>query len=170
MAVNLARAGVHPEARIGMRAAIADTVIEFGPWTTGLGRVFEQPYAFDAEPTPIYEARPWLAPADVLAAACNGRRGYFVARKRAAAFLAAHADVLVALHNAPFDLDVLHVLASRLDVYRFVAADRVWDTHLLHRIYCLATAGHTGPGKGQSTLKRCAELYLSVALPKDLAD
>jgi hypothetical protein len=153
-----------------MRVAIAGTEIDFRPWTPRLGQVFDAAYAIDTETTPIDQERPWLTPAYVLGAACDGARGFFIPRDRAAAFLTAHADIPFAMHSAPFDLDVLHVMAPGLDIYGRVEAGLAWDTQILHRLLCLAAEGRTASGKGQSTLERCAESYLETALPKDLVD
>jgi hypothetical protein len=155
---------------MGMKVAVADTVIDYRPWTPGMGTVFEKTYAWDTETARIDEERPWLTPPYVLGAAGDGERGYFITREHAPAFFAAHPGVPVAMHSASFDLDVIHTLSPGLDIYRLVDQDKIWDSQLLHRLYTLATEGHTASGKGQSTLERCAALYLGVELPKDLVD
>src|SRR3954470_19854193 len=103
-----------------MNVIILGREVDFRPWHPRDGKVFRRPYAFDCETTRIDEARPWLTPAYVLGAACDGRRGYFVPRQHAAAFFAAHAHIPVVLHHAVFDLAVLHLLAPELDIYRRV--------------------------------------------------
>src|SRR5437879_2608052 len=108
-----------------MKIVIADAEIDFRPWTPGTGQVFEKTYAFDSETTVIDQERPWLTPAYVLGAACDGKQGYFLTRDRAAGFFAAHANVPVVMHAAPFDLDVIHTLAPDLNIYRRVDADLV---------------------------------------------
>jgi hypothetical protein len=143
---------------------------EFRPWKPAVGRVLAGPFAFDCETTRIDEERPWLAPAYVLGAACDGVRGCFVRRDDVAAFLDAHAGTPVVLHNAPFDLAVLHTLAPDSDVSRLVEEKAVWDTQLLHRLYVLGTDGHTAGRKGESDLAHCVEVYLGVRLPKDVTD
>lgn len=153
-----------------MRIALAESACDFRPWSPGDGRVFDGPFAFDCETTPLDEARPWLVPPYVLGAACDGRRGVFPTRDRAVDFLRAHEGVPMALHNAPFDLAVLHELEPPRDVYRAVDADLVWDTQLLHRLHCLATEGHTAARKGQSTLETCVRRHLGIVLPKDVVD
>lgn len=65
---------------------------------------------------------------------------------------------------------MLQQLAPDLDVYAKVEADLVWDTWLLHRLYSLATEGHTAGGQGEATLEACADLRLGIDLPKDVAD
>jgi hypothetical protein len=76
----------------------------------------------------------------------------------------------VALHNAPFDLAVLDLVAPGARVYDWVEEDRVCDTQLLHRLHALAVNGTTASQAGESTLERCASTHLGVALPKDVKD
>ncbi|MBN9121887.1 MAG: hypothetical protein J0I06_22560 [Planctomycetes bacterium] len=125
---------------------------------------------FDCETTRIDDERPWLTPTFVLGAAFDGERGYFVSREHLAAFLRAHWDLPLVLHNAAFDLDVLAKQCLSVDVYAAVEEDRIWDTFLLHKLYTLATRGDPAVGKDEATLERCAEEYLGVALPKDICD
>jgi DNA polymerase I-like protein with 3'-5' exonuclease and polymerase domains len=153
-----------------MMVTMAGAEADFRPWTPACGTVFTTHYAFDCETARIDEERPWLTPPFVLGAAYDGRRGYFLPREHAAAFVAAHEAVPVVMHHAVFDLAVIQLLAPELDIYRRVDADRVWDTQLLHRLFTLASEGHTSSGKGQSTLEHCAETYLDIRLPKDLVD
>ena len=153
-----------------MNVTILGTEIPFRPWRPEDGAVCDSPYAFDSETTLIDEERPWLTPAYVLGAAYDGRRGYFVLRQHAAAFFQAHEGIPVVMHHATFDLAVIHLLAPELDIYGWVDADRVHDTQLLHRLFTLASEGHTSSGKGQSTLEHCARRYLDCDLPKDVVD
>ncbi len=153
-----------------MDIMIAGTHVAFHPWNPRLGPVFDGVYAFDCETARIDETRPWITPPYVLGAASDGRRGYFITRQHAAAFLAAHEQVPMVLHHATFDLAVLHLLDPVLDIYRLVDEHLIWDTQLLHRLYMLMTEGHTASGKGQSTLDRCARHYLGIDLPKDVVD
>ncbi len=145
-------------------------VYPFRPWKPDFGPVFTDTFAFDCETTRIDEARHWITPAYVLGAAFDGRRGHFVTREHLAAFWQAHAHLPVVFHHAAFDLAVLRQAEPTLDVYAKVEAGLVWDTLLLHRLYALATAGHTAGGKGEATLETCAKLYLGVELPKDATD
>ena len=142
----------------------------FGPWRPTLGRVFAKPIAFDCETTPIDKERPWLVPAYVLGAAFDGRHGYFVQREHVAEFFAIHRDVTVVAHNAPFDLAVVNALSPAIDIYDRVERNKVWDTQLLHRLYMLATEGHTASVAGQSSLEHCVETHLGTELPKDVVD
>ncbi len=153
-----------------MNVDILGSEIPFLPWRPVDGKVFEGRFGFDCETTLIDEARPWLIPAFVLGAACDGRRGCFITRGNVAPFFAAHEGVPVAMHNAPFDLAVIHLVAPGLDIYRKVDAGQAWDTQLLHRLLTLAGEGHTSSGKGQSTLEHCAGTYLGAPLPKDVRD
>jgi len=153
-----------------MRTTLANISADFRPWLPADGQVFFDAIAIDTETTRIDQARPWLTPTFVLGAACDGERGVFILRDRLQDFLRAHWGVPLIFHNAPFDLAVIHQLVPLLDVYRRVELGRVWDTQLLHRLYTLASAGHTAHGKGGSTLETCAAEYLEVALPKDDCD
>ncbi|VTU00920.1 dna-directed dna polymerase : Marine sediment metagenome DNA, contig: S01H1_L07108 (Fragment) OS=marine sediment metagenome GN=S01H1_16914 PE=4 SV=1: DNA_pol_A_exo1: DNA_pol_A [Gemmataceae bacterium] len=143
---------------------------EFVPWRPAAGPVFGGPFAFDCETTLIDDNRPWLAPAYVIGAACDGERGVFVTRPYLAAFFAAHPANTVVFHNAAFDLDVIATAAPETRLYDRVDANRVYDTQLMHRLLTLGELGHTSQGKGESTLERCAAVYLGTDLPKDVVD
>jgi len=153
-----------------MNIKFGNTSYDFVPWRPELGRVFSGPFAFDSETSLIDNARPWITPAYVLGAAFDGQQGYFIRREHLAAFFQAHQDVPVVMHNAPFDLAVINTLSPGLDIYSWVDHNLVHDTQLLHRLYMLATEGHTAFGRGQSTLERCAACYLGLELPKDIKD
>jgi hypothetical protein len=144
---------------------------DFRPWKPSQGRVFTTRFALDVETTPILGPEP---PDFVLAAAADGARGVFLTGAVMADFLTAHWGAEVIFHNGAFDLGVLDRLfqarSTPLDVYRLVDERKVRDTLILHRLYGLATLGHTHQGKGQATLERCAERYLGVPLPKDARD
>jgi len=142
----------------------------FRPWKPELGQVFTRTFSFDCETTKIDETCHWIAPAYMIGAAFDGQQGYFVSRDHVAAFWKAHDEVGVVFHNAAFDLEVIRLLAPELDIYAKVDADRVWDTMFLHRLYSLATEGHTAGNKGEATLETCTERYLGVDLPKDVVD
>src|SRR4051812_38935313 len=101
-----------------MRIEVAGVGIEFEPWTPAMGPVFPTTYALKCATAAADERRPWLTPPLVLGAACDGRRGHLVARDHVPAFLAAHAGVPVAMHDAPSALAALHLLAPEPDVYR----------------------------------------------------
>lgn len=153
-----------------MKVTFADASAEFRPWKPAQGRSLKGLFAFDTETALIDEERPWLTPPYVLGAAFDGNVGVFVAREHAAAFFDSHRGLPVVMHNAPFDLAVLNVLAPQLKIYDWVEQNLVWDTQLLHRLLTLGTEGHTSSGKGQSSLESCAARYLGVDLPKDLLD
>lgn len=143
---------------------------EFVPWRPAAGPVFSGAFAFDCETTLIDDNRPWLAPAYVIGAACDGERGVFVTRSTLAAFFAAHPNNIVVFHNAAFDLDVIATAAPETRLYDRVDANRVYDTQLMHRLLTLGELGHTSQGKGESTLERCTALYLGTELPKEVVD
>lgn len=143
---------------------------DFQPWRPEQGPVFSGCFALDTETTLIDTDRDWLTPAYVLGAAFDGQRGVLLLRDQVAAFLEAHADLPLIMHNAPFDLAVLQVVAPKLDMYVRVDRHLVWDTQLLHRLFVLGTAGHTARGSGQSTLESCARHYLNIDLAKSVQD
>jgi DNA polymerase I-like protein with 3'-5' exonuclease and polymerase domains len=145
-----------------MTVVVAGRTIDFVPWRPGRGRVFERTYGLALATTRPDPLRPWLAPPYVVGAASDGERGYFLARQHASAFLTVHNDLVVAMHDAPFAFDVLYVLEPTVGVYDLLDRDSVRDTQLMHRLLCLAAEGHTAGGVGQSTLGRCAKLYLNL--------
>jgi DNA polymerase I-like protein with 3'-5' exonuclease and polymerase domains len=157
-----------------MIITLAERQIRFTPWRPSDGVVFPGAYALDTETTLLDSARPDLTPDLVLAAVSDGRKGYFVAPANVPQFLMAHPDQVVVFHNAPFDLRVIQKQADELkagiDVYDRVEHNLVYDTQLLHRLYTLATEGHTCFGKGQATLEHCCRRYLDIDLPKALTD
>ena len=153
-----------------MIVKFAEQSYAFGPWRPEMGRVFAAGYAFDSETALIDQERPWLTPPLVIGAAFGGDAGYFIPREQIAAFFDAHREVPVAMHNAPFDLAVIHLLAPSLDIYGWVDRNLVWDTQILHRLFMLASEGHTASLKGESTLERCVQVYLNGELPKDVLD
>jgi DNA polymerase I-like protein with 3'-5' exonuclease and polymerase domains len=145
--------------------------VDFRPWKPSRGRVFAAPFALDVETVKIIGHEP---PDYVMGAATDGVQGVFLAPDAVADFLAAHWGPGIIFHRCSFDLAVLNKLlksrAASLDVYRLIDERRVWDTLTLHKLYGLATLGHTHQGQGQSTLERCASLYLGLELPKDVRD
>ncbi len=152
-----------------MNVTLCNISAEFRPWHPTDGQVFYDSFALDTETTLIDDHHPWLTPTYVLGAGCDGQRGVFITRDRLSAFLR-HWGVPIVFHNAPFDLAVIHQLAPELDIYRSVELGHIWDTLLLHRLFKLASDGHTGQGKGGSTLETCAAEYLEAELPKDDVD
>jgi DNA polymerase I-like protein with 3'-5' exonuclease and polymerase domains len=144
---------------------------DFQPWRPPAGRVLDARFALDCETTPIVGHEP---PDYVLGAATDGERGVFLTADVVGAFLDAHRGAEVVFHNCVFDLAVLDKLLGRrgtpLGVYALVDEQMAWDTRILHRLYGLATVGHTHQGPDQSTLEACAELYLGWELPKAVLD
>ena len=153
-----------------MEVSLANHTAGFRPWKLSKGRVFANVYALDVETTLIDRKRPWLTPAYVIGAVYDGLHGYFLTRENVPAFLDQHRDVPVVMHHAPFDLEVLDVVAPGFDIYKLVENNQVWDTQLLHQLHTLGSEGHTASGKDQATLEHCTELYLGVKLPKDVQD
>jgi hypothetical protein len=133
------------------------------------GRAFEF-FGYDTETTDIDDERPYLTPAYVLGAACDGTRGVFITRDSLLPFFRTHWGVPFVCHNAAFDLRVTDALLrpGGLDVYEAVDANLVWDTQVLKRLHCLATAGHAA--RGESGLAECARTHLGVRLEKDQKD
>jgi hypothetical protein len=153
-----------------MKVEFDDKEYEFRPWRPDDGPVVSKLASLDCETTMIDAERDWLTPTFVMAGAFDGKRGFFITREHAAAFLRAHRGVEFIYHNAAFDLDVLAALRPGFDVYDAVDEKRVWDTLLLHKLYTLGTRGDVAGGEGESTLERCSEEYLGVPLPKDVRD
>jgi DNA polymerase I-like protein with 3'-5' exonuclease and polymerase domains len=154
-----------------MLITLGDASVPFVPWKPRLGRVFDRPFAIDTETTLIDDDHPWITPAYILGAACDGTAGYFITREHIATFLKAHQGLPMAFHNAAFDLEVLQLVTGKqLDLYAAVDADLVWDTQLLHQLLCLGSEGHVAWGKGLSTLETCAQRYLATGLPKGTLD
>ena len=87
----------------------------FEEWTPHQGRVFDGLFAVDTETLLIDDENPHIVPPLVLATACDGRRGFFLARDAVAPFFEAHRDGVLIAHNAAFDLKVLQqVVGDRL--------------------------------------------------------
>jgi len=140
----------------------------FTAWRPADGRVFTF-YSFDTETTDIDDERPYLTPAYVLGAACDGKRGVYITRDHLSAFIEAHRGVPMVCHNAAFDLKVINtMLRPKLDIYQAVDANLVWDTLVLKRLYSLATAGHTA--RGEAGLADCTQAHLGIALNKGKQD
>src|SRR4051812_993334 len=99
-----------------MKVVVDDIETDFRPWMPRMGLVFHKAFAFDCETTLIDGERPWLTPAYVLGAACDREQGFFLTRELVAAFFLAHEGIPVAMHNAPFDLDVIHVLTPETGI------------------------------------------------------
>ncbi len=150
-----------------MRVDVRGRAIDFVPWGPEMGRVFGRSYALAAATSRPDPRRPWLTPPYVLGAACDGRRGYFLDRGHTPAFLAAHDDLPVAVHDAAFVLAVLHALDPGAGVYGLVDRDLVSDPLILHRLLCLAEQGQTDDGEGRSTLAYCAGLYPGAGVTGD---
>jgi hypothetical protein len=140
----------------------------FAPWRPADGRVLEF-FAYDTETTRIDDERPYLTPTYILGAACDGRRGVFISRDNVAAFFRAHQGVPFICHNAPFDLKVTQArVMPEMDIYDAVDEQRVWDSLILKRTYCLGTEGHTT--RGGCSLADCAQAHLGVTLEKGQHD
>jgi hypothetical protein len=151
-----------------MNITLGSFQVPFTPWRPGDGRIFDR-FAYDTETSRIDDERPYLTPAYVLGAACDGTRGVFIPRDNVRPFFLAHRGVPFIMHNASFDLAVTDPLAKpAIDLYESVEAGRVWDTLILHRLLCLATAGHTA--QKESGLAACALRYLGIRLDKGQVD
>ncbi len=153
-----------------MEIVFKNNTYPFKPWKPADGRVMTRTFAFDTETTLIEDARPWVTPAYVLGAAFDGKQGVFVPRDHVGEFFAAHDDLSVVAHNAPFDLKVIQQVAPKFDIYKLVDENRAWDTLLLHQLLTLGTTGGIAAGKGQATLEHIAKMYLGFELSKDVTD
>lgn len=141
----------------------------FTTWTPACGRVLEGLFAYDTETTAIDDEHPENIPSLVLATACDGDRGLFIARRDLPAFFEAHAGQTLIGHNLAFDLKVTQrVLGPSRDLYALVEQGRLWDTQILKRLHSLATAGHTA--RRESSLDDCVRTHLGIGLPKNIRD
>jgi len=77
-------------------------------WQPEDGRVFDKPYSFDTETALIDTERPWIIPPLVVVGVFDGETAYLLTRKTVSEFLRLHADLRVVMHNAAFDLAVIH--------------------------------------------------------------
>ncbi|MCL2304835.1 MAG: DNA polymerase [Planctomycetaceae bacterium] len=143
-------------------------------WEPEEGRVFEgECYALDTETEKVDKKQPQIIPRMVIAAVYDGKKAYFLTPRIIAAFLRIHADLIVIMHNAAFDLAVIHQEitlrdAEDFDVYTLVEPGKVRDTQILHRLYDLAIKG-SGEWKGSSLEKSCRE-HLEIEVEKDIKD
>ena len=158
-----------------MNVQFGDRRFKFKIWGPNQGKVYnKKTVAFDCETELIDKKRPRKVPAYVVGAVFDGARGYFVPRKHVAAFFLAHRDCLFVFHNAYFDLAVINAVIQlagvEFDIYGLVDRSRVRDSRILHRLYVLATEGHTASRDGESTLELCSQTYLGIELPKDTRD
>jgi len=151
-----------------MQVCLGNLSCTFVEWRPEDGRVFQR-FGYDSETTDIDDERPYLTPAYVLGAACDGLRGVFISREHLLAFFKAHEGAEVIMHNAAFDMKVAApLLQPDIDIYGAVEENRIWDTMILKRLLSLATVGHTA--RGESSLANCAQEYLGVVMEKDKAD
>ena len=142
---------------------------EFQVWDSSMGRVFKELFALDTETTEIVNTRPDMIPSLVIASACDGEHGVFIAPGDMAAFMLAHAGESIIFHNAAFDLKVIqrHV-GPEYDLYALIEEGKVWDTLILRRLLALATEGHTA--RGNAGLADCVNEFLGVTLEKRRTD
>ena len=104
--------------RCGHSDLLGDYACPFEEWTPRCGRVFEALYAIDTETLMIDEANPQVVPPLVVATACDGRQGVFLAREMVGPFFEAHDGLSLIAHNAAFDLKVLQqVVGDQRDLY-----------------------------------------------------
>ena len=93
----------------------------------------------------------------VLAAACNGMRGYFVTPRRLTAFLDAHAGVSVVFHNATFDLKVIQQLGRAQEPSYDVYSARAPASPLILQARSREYPPSSWPHLENSTLERTFE-------------
>ena len=153
-----------------IQVRIGNPECTFRVWRANMGTVFDSRMPSTSKRPAWTSSNPGRFPITCSGAVCDGKHGFFLPRNRVADFWQAHAGVPVIFHNAPFDLKVLAQECPELDVYQRVEDDLIWDTLLLHRLFTLATVGHTASKKGQATLEACVESYLGCTLPKDVKD
>lgn len=136
----------------------------FEQWRPDHGQVFRQ-FAYDTETTLIDDEHPEVIPRVVVATATDGKRGCIIHRNDVAAFFAAHRGVPFIGHNVAFDLAVSQdLLGPQYDLYAQVDAGDIWCTMILHKLWSLATAGHTD--RDGCSLRDCVQQHLGIDLPK----
>ena len=151
-----------------LNVELAATRCEFVQWQPSQGRIF-QAFAYDVETTEIVESRPDLIPQVVLATAFDGQRGVFIHRDDLLAFFEAHDGVPFIGHNIAFDLAVSQQLfRDRYDIYAAVEKHEVWCTMILHRLWALATVGHSA--RDECGLRHCVDQHLGIKLEKHAQD
>jgi hypothetical protein len=149
--------------------ALGPYACAFEWWRPDQGRIFDGLFSYDTETSRIEEDLPQLVPVLILASACDGRRGVYIARDDLPAFLAAHDGLGFIGHNLAFDLKVTQkVLGTGRDIYGLVDGNLLWDTQVLSRLLSLATAGHAT--RGESSLDDCVRAHLGLELPKKVQD
>lgn len=138
-------------------------------WSPSDGRIFSTAYAIDTETTLIDEHRPEEIPLMVVAGVYDGRSVYFLTTDTIHDFIFLHRDLIVVMHNAPFDLGVIQqVVGDWHDIYNLVENNQVRDTQLLHRLIRLSVKG-TAELKG-SSLEDAAAHWLNTKLDKKRTD
>src|SRR5688500_2802948 len=68
-----------------MNITLGTTIVPFTFWTPAHGTVFNTIFGLDTETTLIDDNHPWITPAYVLGAACDGTTGYLITRQHIAA-------------------------------------------------------------------------------------
>jgi hypothetical protein len=151
--------------------SIGNHYLNFRFWTREDGKVFDGPFALDVATPKVIGNE---VPEYILGAAADGKRGFFIPPSLVFDFLHAHWGEQIIFHSCPFDLVVLDALLKAqgrpMDIYALVDGQKVWDTQIVHRLYSLATDGHTCQGEGQSNLDFCTQRYLGVTLRKVVCD
>ncbi len=143
----------------------AERNYRFGIWQPGRGKIFDQ-CAIGTLSTAMDADQPNLVPNLVLLAATNGAQSVFVSAEHTGEFLEAHLDAAWLFHNAAFDLAVLQqAVASGLDLYAQVEANRVWCTLVLRRLLLLATEGNAPVDR--AGLNRSVQDLLGIELDEE---
>ena len=134
-------------------------VMAWHPTTGNLGSTV----AFDTE-TEL--SQPGLVPRYVLGQAyAGGDTVYLIQKEHLGAFFDAHKGSALVMHNAPFDVEVVHK-ACGADFAPFIETDRLWDTGLLYQLLMLATDGDIPRRWG---LAAAAKELLGIEISKDEA-
>jgi DNA polymerase I-like protein with 3'-5' exonuclease and polymerase domains len=99
----------------------------------------------------------------------GGEDVFYVPREKVYQFLNKHSDSKLIMHNAPFDVDVIHKsVESRIlynwYLYNWYDAEKIYDTGVLYRLLQLAVTGQT---PFRYNLKMLTEKFLKVEMVKD---
>ncbi|QGJ68584.1 Hypothetical protein PBC10988_2450 [Planctomycetales bacterium 10988] len=151
-----------------MQISFLDTIANFQPWKPELGQVYQNLYSIHIATSNIGLNHPRIAPVYILSGVYDGKHGYFLTRENVYDFMTIHQDIEIIFHDAPSNLAMLECLLLReekdIDVYRLIDENRLYDTQLLHRLFMLASEGHTARGEDEATLERCSQDYLQIPL------
>ena len=143
-----------------MKISLAGQSYDASVWCPATGRVNDR-LAYDTETTVSDD--PAVVPDYVIGTACDGRHVYFIRRQDLGAFWQVHADCIVYLHTASFDLEVTTKVFG-YDFHSMIETGLVRDVSIYYRLLSCATTGGIPP---RFSLDMMSDELLSVELDKD---